>query len=158
MSSKPALLQADQAQLSQPVIHSRGALALKASLWPPLDSLQQLHMLVTLGVPDLKVKLQVGSQESRIEEENPLPLSAAHTAGEEPQDTGVSGLPAHMASLWPSFYPPLPPGPCQQGWSQSVCPLGCIDMGVAGIQSWGACAASTTSNKYPGNHSAERSP
>lgn len=98
VSSKSAPLQAGQAQLSQPVIHSRGAPALEASLWPPLHSLQQLHMLVTLGVPDLKAERQVGSQESRAQGENPLPLSAAHTAGEEPQDTGVSGLPAHMAA------------------------------------------------------------
>lgn len=114
VSSKPALLQAEQAELSWPVTHSRGASALEASLWPPLDSIQQFHMFVTLGVPDLEAEHQLGSQERRVEGKNPLPLSAAHTAGEEPQDTGVSGLPAQITCLWPAFYPPLPPGPCQQ--------------------------------------------
>lgn len=85
-------------------------------------------MLVTLGVPDLKAKHQVGSQESRVEGKNPLPVSAAHTAGEEPQDPGFSGLPAHMACLWPAFIPPLPPATCQQSWSQSVCPSACVHM------------------------------
>lgn len=85
--------------------------------------------------------------------------SAAHTTGEEPQDIGVSGLPAHMACLWTAFIPPLPPGPSQQSWSQSVCPSACIHMGGFKVfRSWGPYAAFTTSNKYPGNHPAERNP
>lgn len=87
-------------------------------------------MLVTLRGPRPEGRTPGGlSREQR----GRIP-PAAQTAGEEPQDTGVSGLPAHMASLWPAFYPPLAPGPHQQGWSQSVCLSACIDLGAAGIQ------------------------
>jgi len=40
---------------------------------PPLDPLQQLHILPMLGPPDLDTVLQVGPQEGRAEGDDPLP-------------------------------------------------------------------------------------
>jgi len=76
--SEPSLLQAEEPQIPQPVLiggmlqppdHFRG---------PPLDALQQLHVLVVLGFPELNAVLQVGCHKSRVEEQNDLPLSAGH--------------------------------------------------------------------------------
>ncbi|NXJ45685.1 KLH29 protein, partial [Spizaetus tyrannus] len=69
-SPEPSLLQAEQHQVSQPVFigevlqppdHLRG---------PPLDPLQQVHVFLTLGPPELKAVLQVGSHEKMLKELN----------------------------------------------------------------------------------------
>ncbi|KAK4813670.1 hypothetical protein QYF61_017637, partial [Mycteria americana] len=76
VSPEPSLLQAEQPQLSQPVFigevlqpshHLRG---------PPLDSLQQVHVLLMLGAPELDTVLQVGSHKSGVEGAALNPFSA----------------------------------------------------------------------------------
>ena len=70
---RASLLQAEQPQLSQPVFtgdmlqpsdHPRG---------PSLDSLQQVHVLLMLGAPELDAVLQAGSYKCRVEGESHLP-------------------------------------------------------------------------------------
>jgi len=55
-------------------------------LWPPLDLLQQVHVLPVLGAPELDAGLQVESQKSRAEGQNPLPRSAGHAAFDAAQE------------------------------------------------------------------------
>ncbi|KAK4823457.1 hypothetical protein QYF61_002293 [Mycteria americana] len=104
VSLKPSLLQAEQPQLSQPVFigevlqpsdHLRG---------PPLDSLQQVDVLLMLGAPELNAVLQAGSRKSRIEGQNHLPQPAGHASFDAAQDTvGFLGckrtLPGHVELL-----------------------------------------------------------
>ncbi|KAK4814330.1 hypothetical protein QYF61_014844 [Mycteria americana] len=87
VSPEPSLLQAEQPQLSQPVLvgevlqpshHFRG---------PPLDSLQQLHVLLVLRAPELDAALQVGSHQSGVEGQNPLPRPAGHASFDASQGT-----------------------------------------------------------------------
>ncbi|KAK4826723.1 LOW QUALITY PROTEIN: hypothetical protein QYF61_010976 [Mycteria americana] len=77
----------EQPQLSQPVLigevlqlsdHFRG---------PPLDPLQQLHVLLVLRAPELDAVLQVGSHQSRAEGQNHLPRPAGHASLDAAQDT-----------------------------------------------------------------------
>ena len=68
---------------------------------PPLDPLQQVHVLLMLGAPELNAILQVGSHKSRVEGENHLPQPAGHTSFHAAQDTvGFLGckrtLPGHV--------------------------------------------------------------
>jgi len=53
--------------------HRRGAPALGSFLWPPLDPLQQVHVLPVLRAPELDAGLQVGSHHSRGAESPPPP-------------------------------------------------------------------------------------
>lgn len=53
---------------------------------PPLDLLQQVHVLIMLGVPELDAVLHVGSHESRVGEENYLSGPAGHAASDPAQD------------------------------------------------------------------------
>ena len=67
VSLEPSLLRAEEPQLSQPVfvremLQSSGHLC-----GPPLDSLQQLHVLLVLAAPELDTVLQVRSSKSRLE-------------------------------------------------------------------------------------------
>ncbi|KAK4823365.1 hypothetical protein QYF61_001713 [Mycteria americana] len=92
---------AEQPQLSQPVLigevlqpsdHFRG---------PPLDLLQQFHVLFVLRAPELDAVLQVRSHQSRVEGQNHLPRPAGHTSFDAAQDkVGRLGckrtLPAHV--------------------------------------------------------------
>ncbi|KAK4811312.1 LOW QUALITY PROTEIN: hypothetical protein QYF61_024448 [Mycteria americana] len=101
VSPEPSLLQAEQLQLSQPVLvgevfqpsdHFRG---------PPLDPLQQLHVFRVLRAPELDAVLQVRSHQSGVEGQNPLPRPAGHASFDAAQDTvGLLGcertLPAHV--------------------------------------------------------------
>ncbi|KAK4830572.1 hypothetical protein QYF61_011750 [Mycteria americana] len=71
---------------------------------PPLDSLQQVHVLLMLGAPELNAVLQVGSHESRVQGENHFPQPADHASFDAAQDTvGFLGckctLPAHVELL-----------------------------------------------------------
>ncbi|KAK4817103.1 hypothetical protein QYF61_027966 [Mycteria americana] len=68
---------------------------------PPLDPLQQLHVLLVLRAPDLDAVLQVGSHQSRAEGQNHLPRPAGHASFDAAQDTvGLLGckhtLSAHV--------------------------------------------------------------
>ncbi|KAK4805791.1 hypothetical protein QYF61_000397, partial [Mycteria americana] len=87
VSPEPSLLQAEQPQVSQPVFirevlqpsdHLRG---------PPLDSLQQVHVLLILGDPELNAVLQVRSHKSGVEGENHLPRPAGDASFDAAQDT-----------------------------------------------------------------------
>ncbi|KAK4831140.1 hypothetical protein QYF61_015443 [Mycteria americana] len=102
-------LKAEQPQLSQPVFtgevfqpsdHLRG---------PPLDLLQQVHVLLMLGVPELKAVLQVGSHKSEVERENHLPRPAGHTSFDAAQDTvgflGCKGTLSGHVELLINQYP-----------------------------------------------------
>jgi len=53
---------------------------------PPLDPLQQLHVLLVLRAPELDAGLQVGSLQSRVEGWNHLPRPAGHTSLDAAQD------------------------------------------------------------------------
>ena len=52
-------------EVLQPSDHLRG---------PPLDPLQHIHVLLVLGAPELDAGLQVGSDESGVKGQNPLPI------------------------------------------------------------------------------------
>ena len=47
---------------------------------PPLDQLQQFHVLTVLGAPELDAGLQVGSHQHGAEGKNHLPQSAGHAS------------------------------------------------------------------------------
>jgi len=54
---------------------------------PPLDPLQELHVLPVVGVPGLGAVLQMGSQKSWVEGDNHLPLPAGHPFFNAAQNT-----------------------------------------------------------------------
>uniref|UniRef100_A0A8C3KRT2 Homeobox protein aristaless-like 4 n=1 Tax=Calidris pygmaea TaxID=425635 RepID=A0A8C3KRT2_9CHAR len=66
VSPEPSLLQAEQPQLSQPVLR-RGAPALRAHLHgPPLDLLQQVHVAAESPGPRSQLQLELSSQRNYI--------------------------------------------------------------------------------------------
>ncbi|NXH84260.1 F120B protein, partial [Edolisoma coerulescens] len=69
-----------QPQLSQPVFIAEVLQPSDHLCSPPLDSLQQVKVLPMLGTSELDTALQVGSHQSRVDRENPLPLPAGHAA------------------------------------------------------------------------------
>lgn len=71
-----SLLQAKQAQFSPVCLYRRGFPALWSSPWTLLNSLQHLHMLLTLVTPELHTKLQVMFHKCAVEENHPLNLLA----------------------------------------------------------------------------------
>ncbi|KAK4822675.1 hypothetical protein QYF61_019042 [Mycteria americana] len=104
VSPEPSLLQAKQPQLSQPVFIGVVLQPSDHLCGPPLDSLQQVHVLLMLGTPEPNAVLQVGSHESRVEGENHLPRPAGHASFDAAQDTvGLLGckhtLPGHVELL-----------------------------------------------------------
>ena len=54
---------------------------------PSLDLLQQLSVLLVLGVPELDAVLQVESHGNRVEGQNHLPRHAGHASLDATQDT-----------------------------------------------------------------------
>ncbi|KAK4832223.1 hypothetical protein QYF61_021070 [Mycteria americana] len=58
VSPESSLLQAEQAQLSQPVLTGEVLQSSDRLRGPPLDSLQQVHVLLMLGGPELNTVLQ----------------------------------------------------------------------------------------------------
>ena len=60
VTSEPSLLQAEQPQLSQPVLVVDVFHPLSHFCGPPLDALQQLHVSPVLRTPHLDTVLQVG--------------------------------------------------------------------------------------------------
>ncbi|KAK4828848.1 LOW QUALITY PROTEIN: hypothetical protein QYF61_000905 [Mycteria americana] len=78
---------AEQSQLSQPVLVGEVLQPSDHSLGPPLDQLQQVHVLLVLKTPELDAVLQVGSHQSRVEGQNHLPRPAGHAAFDAAQDT-----------------------------------------------------------------------
>ena len=64
VTPQPSLLQAEQAQLPQPVFAGEVLQPSEHLCGPPLDPLQQLPVLLVLGPPDLDTVLQMGPNES----------------------------------------------------------------------------------------------
>ncbi|KAK4826170.1 hypothetical protein QYF61_006032 [Mycteria americana] len=62
VSPEPSLLQAEQPQLSQPVFTGEVLQPSDHLCGPLLDSLQQLHVLLTLGTPELNAVVQMVSR------------------------------------------------------------------------------------------------
>ncbi|KAK4830718.1 hypothetical protein QYF61_013168 [Mycteria americana] len=98
---EPSLLQAKQTQLSQPIFVGEVLQPSDHLHGSCLDSLQQDHVLLMLGAPELDAVLQVRSHQSRVEEKNHLPQPADHVSFYAAQDTvGFLGckciLPAHV--------------------------------------------------------------
>ncbi|KAK4824658.1 hypothetical protein QYF61_017031 [Mycteria americana] len=96
-----SLRRAEQPQLSQPVLVGEVLQPSDHFCGPPLDPLQQLHVLLVLRAPELDAVLQVGSQQSRVEGQNHLPRPAGHASFDAAQDTvGLLGckrtLSAHV--------------------------------------------------------------
>ena len=52
----------------------------------PLDLLQQLHVFPVLRAPKLDAGLQVGSHQSGVAGQNPLPGAAGHASSDVAQD------------------------------------------------------------------------
>ncbi|KAK4810863.1 hypothetical protein QYF61_008835 [Mycteria americana] len=112
VSPQPSLLQAEQPQLSQPVLVGEVLQPSDHLHGPPLDSLQQLHVLLVLRAPELDAVLQVRSHQSGVEWQNHLPRPAGHASFDAAQDTvGLLGcertLLAHVQLFihqYPSLY------------------------------------------------------
>jgi len=93
MSPEPLLLQAEQPQHSQPFLTGKVFHPSDHLRGPPVDPLQQVHVLLVLGAPERDTGLQVGSHQSRAEGQNHLPRPAGHTAFDAAQDTvGLLGF------------------------------------------------------------------
>ncbi|XP_068253163.1 ubiquitin-conjugating enzyme E2 W isoform X1 [Nyctibius grandis] len=104
VSPEPSLLQAEEPQLSQPVFIGEVLQPFDHHRGPPLDSFQQLHVLLMLGAPEMNAVLQVGSHESRVKGQNHLPRRAGRASFDAAQDmVGFLGcertLPAHVELL-----------------------------------------------------------
>ncbi|KAK4827563.1 hypothetical protein QYF61_019187 [Mycteria americana] len=102
--SPRSLLQAEQPQLSQPVFVGEVLQPSGHLHGPPLDLLQQLHVLLMLRPPELHAVLQMGSHKSGVEGQNHLPQPAGHASFDAAQDTvGFLGckctLPGHVELL-----------------------------------------------------------
>jgi len=69
---EPSLLQAQQPPLSQPFLIGEMLQPSDHFCSPPLDLLQQVHVFPVLRAPELDTGLQVGSHQSRVEEQNHL--------------------------------------------------------------------------------------
>jgi len=91
VSPEPSLLQAKQAQFPQPLLIGEVLQPSDHLSGPPLDPLQELHVLPVVGAPGPDTVLQMGPHKSRVEGENPLPLPAGHPLFNAAQNT--VGLP-----------------------------------------------------------------
>ncbi|KAK4818851.1 LOW QUALITY PROTEIN: hypothetical protein QYF61_020070 [Mycteria americana] len=80
-------VRAKQPQLSQPVLVGEALQPSDHFCGPPLDPLQQLHVLLVLRAPELDAVLQVRSHQSRVEGQNHLPRPAGHASFDAAQDT-----------------------------------------------------------------------
>jgi len=84
---EPSLLQAEQPQLSQPLLTGEVFQPFDHLCGPPLDPLQQVHVCSVLRAPELDAGLQVGSHESGVEGQNHLPRPAGHADFDAAQNT-----------------------------------------------------------------------
>ncbi|KAK4816292.1 LOW QUALITY PROTEIN: hypothetical protein QYF61_014590 [Mycteria americana] len=105
VSPQPSLLQAEQPQLSQPVLTGEVLQPSDHFRGPPWYSLQQLHVLLVLRTPELDAVLQVESHQSGVEGQNHFPQPAGHASLDAAQDTvGLLGckrtLSAHPQVLF----------------------------------------------------------
>ena len=86
VAPEPSLLQAEQPQLSQPVLTGEGFYPLDHFCGPPLDPLQQVHVFPVQRALELEAGLQVGFHQSRVEGQNHLPQPAGHASFGAAQD------------------------------------------------------------------------
>ena len=70
VSPEPSLFQAKQAKFPQPFLIGEVLQPSDHLSGPPLDPLQELHVLPVLGAPGLDTVLQMGPHKSRVEGEN----------------------------------------------------------------------------------------
>jgi len=71
---------------------------------PPLDLLQQIHVSPVLRAPKLDAGLQVGSHQSGVGGQNPLPRPAGHAAFDAAQDMfGLLGCKCTLLGHVPLF-------------------------------------------------------
>ena len=76
VSPQPSLLQAEQPQISQPFLIGEVFHPSDHFCGPPLDPLQQLHVLIVLGDAELDAVLQMRCHQSRAKGQNHLPQPA----------------------------------------------------------------------------------
>ncbi|KAK4818202.1 hypothetical protein QYF61_008586 [Mycteria americana] len=86
VSPQPSLLQAEQLQLSQPVLIGEVLQPLDHFHGLSLDPLQQHHVLLVLRAPELDALLHVRSHQSRVKGQNHLPRPAGHASFDAAQD------------------------------------------------------------------------
>ncbi|KAK4829425.1 hypothetical protein QYF61_004300 [Mycteria americana] len=92
VSPEPFILQAEQPQLSQPVLMGEVFQPSDHFCGPPLDLFQQVHVFPVLRTPEVDAILQVGSHQNGVEGQNHLPQPADHASFDAAQDTvGVLG-------------------------------------------------------------------
>ena len=84
---EPSLLQAEQPQLSQPVLTGEVFYPSDQFCALPLDVLQQLHVSPVLRTPHLDAVLKVRPQQSREEGQDHLPRPAGCASLDAAQDT-----------------------------------------------------------------------
>ena len=92
-----SLIQAKQAQFSEPFLVGEMLQPSDHLSGPPLEPLQELHILPVVGVPDLDAVLQMGPHKSRVEGYYHLPLTAGLSFFNAAQDT--VGLPGCKRTL-----------------------------------------------------------
>ena len=97
MRSPRSLLQAKQAQFPQPFLIGEVLQPSDHLTGPPLDPLQELHVLLVLGTLGLDAVLWMGPHESRVEGDKHLPLPAGHPFFNAAQHT--VGLPGCKHTL-----------------------------------------------------------
>ena len=83
LKSLTSLSLSSQGRCSNPSDHLHG---------PPLDLLQQLHVLLALRTPELDTVLQMASDKNRVEKQDHLSRLVGHTFLDATQDT-VSNCP-----------------------------------------------------------------
>ena len=89
VTPQPSLLQAEQVQLPQPVFTGEVLQTSEHLCDPPLDPLQQLHILPALGARVWIAVLQMVPHKGRIDEDNPLPAHCQLSV-DAAQDTRAS--------------------------------------------------------------------
>ena len=85
MRSPLSLLQAEQAQLPQPVFTVEVLQPCGHLCGPSLDPVQQLHIFLVLGASDLNAVLQMGSHEGGVTRDSHLPVPAGHPSSDGAQ-------------------------------------------------------------------------
>jgi len=86
MSLKPSLFQAEQPQLTQPILVEEVFHPLDNFYGPPLNALQQVHVSPVLRTLHLDAVLQVRPHQCSAEEQDHLPCPGGHAAFDVAQD------------------------------------------------------------------------
>ena len=102
ITSQPFLLQAEEPQLSQPVLIGEVFHPMDHICNPPLDVLQQIHVSPVQRTPLVDVVLQVRSHQCRAEGQDHLSRPAGHASSDAIQSGWFSGLQGHIAGNHPA--------------------------------------------------------